>query len=75
MERVVAEELNVILRNVTRELDDSVRVVMNNSSQEEFQRYRRIAGKLMGEILLEILQPIYSEYPDLTPRDLRPDSK
>jgi len=71
MERTVAEKVNSILRSVTREIDDSIREVMNSSTQEEFQSYRRVAGKFMGEIFVEILQPIYDQYPDLTPKELR----
>ena len=74
MDRTVAEKVNSILRNVTREIDDSVRLVMESSAQEDLQAYRRIAGKLMGQIFLEILQPIYDQYPDLAPSELQPDS-
>lgn len=71
MDRSAAENVISIFANVTREIDDSIREVMAHSTEEEFRKYRRIAGKLMGEIFLDILQPIFDEYPDLTPKELR----
>jgi hypothetical protein len=48
---------------------------MDNCDEATFHHYRRIAGKLMGEILIEILNPIYAAHPDLTPPGLRQDGK
>jgi hypothetical protein len=71
MNRTTAEKLEQILRNVSAELDRSIRIVRDNSSEEDFIRYRRLVGKLMGEIFVEVLQPIYLEYPELTPDGLK----
>lgn len=73
MERATAEKIEKIMRGVSGELDESIRIVRDNTSEQEFARYRRLVGKLMGEIFVELLQPIYSQYPELTPENLRPE--
>ncbi len=71
MDRATAGRVEELLRHVTKELDDSIGIVMEASPPDEFQSYRRLAGDLMGAIFLDILQPIYREHPDLTPPELR----
>jgi hypothetical protein len=73
MERAAAEKIEKIMRDVSGELDESIRIARDNTNDHEFVLYRRLVGKLMGEIFVEILQPIYSQYPELTPENLRPD--
>jgi hypothetical protein len=71
MDRATAEQVEVIMREVRERLNESIKLVMDHSSPDEFQLYRRQIGKVMGEIFLEIQQPLYNEYPDLTPPGLR----
>jgi hypothetical protein len=73
--RDTAQQVESIMRDVGAQIDNSVRVVMDNCDEATFHHYRRIAGKLMGEILIEILNPIYAAHPDLTPPGLRQDGK
>lgn len=67
MTRITATELEALLRNVSADLDRSIRIVKHGESEEEFVRYRTLIGRIMGEIFVEVLQPIYSQFPDLTP--------
>lgn len=46
---------------------------MDDASEEVFEEYRRIGGKIMGYLYFNILEPLYGEYPDLTPTELRRD--
>jgi hypothetical protein len=67
-----AKSVEEILRGVTADLNESIRIVQEKSEADEFIRYRQLVGKLMGEIFLDILQPLYSEFPDLLPSGLQP---
>lgn len=51
-------------------LDQSVSLVQQSSSESEFRIYRRSVGKLMGSMLLEIMNPIFEAHPDLKPEGL-----
>ncbi len=71
MKRETAEMIKELMERVTREVDDSIRYVMENEPQDEFFQYRRAAGKPLGYIYFDILRRIYDEHPDLTPPGLR----
>jgi negative regulator of replication initiation len=58
MNRVAAERVSATFQSVTAQIDDSIRVMEKLISITEFSEYRRAAGRIMGEIFLEILQPI-----------------
>ncbi|MFZ0463267.1 MAG: hypothetical protein WBE20_09990 [Candidatus Acidiferrales bacterium] len=42
-------------------------MVRDGCSPEEFAADRRAAGRIMGEMLLEVLNPLYAEHPSLKP--------
>lgn len=53
-----------------RKLNDSVSMVQDRCSQEELEHYRRAVGKIMGSMLLDIMNPIFDVYPELKPDEL-----
>lgn len=71
MDRSTAEHVDAIMQEISGRLNESIRLVMINSPPEEFNSYRRKVGKIVGEIFLEIQEPLYAEHPELTPPDLR----
>ncbi len=71
MNRKLAENINDMTEEIIRNLDNSVRLVMEQESDEDFRRYRLSAGRAMGIIYWEIQRLIHEEYPDLTPPGLR----
>jgi|HubBroStandDraft_6_1064221.scaffolds.fasta_scaffold1289512_1 hypothetical protein len=71
MKKEVAENISKLMLEYAAKLNDSVRLVMENCPKEEFHVYRRAVGKVMGE-MLEIINPLYREHPDLRPEGLNP---
>ncbi|MCG7200223.1 hypothetical protein MD273_10860 [Marinobacter pelagius] len=65
-----AEKLSILLMQVSGKLDQSVRFVMDHDSKENFEKYRQRIGKVMGELFLEVLQPLWKEHPELLPEDM-----
>jgi hypothetical protein len=62
--------LNLILRHGA----DQERVLLDVQplcSEDEFLRYKRMIGKSMGCMLLEVINPIVETYPDLRPPQLK----
>ena len=51
-------------------LDQTVALLREHCSNEEFQMYRRGIGHVMGYMFTEIMTPIYEEHPDLKPPSL-----
>jgi hypothetical protein len=68
---LVAREISQLMLDIGARIDKSVDTVMKSCPAEELQSYRRAAGAVMGEILLSILNPLYSEHPSLKPPELK----
>ena len=62
--------LNLILRHGA-EQDKVLVEIRPLCSEEEFHRYKRMIGKSMGCMLLEVINPIVETYPDLRPPQLK----
>jgi hypothetical protein len=73
MEHSVAKQINDMMIEFSGRLNQSIKLVMDNCDDDEFKRYRRTVGKIMGEMFVEIMTPIYKEYPELTPEELKPE--
>ena len=58
--------LETTLRHVG-EQDTALAAVQRHCAPDEFAAYRRMVGKVMGEMLLEMINPIIDKYPDLKP--------
>ena len=58
-------------RDISARLDASVWTMRDHADAEECGAYRLAAGALMGGIYCEILTPIYSQYPALTPEAMK----
>ncbi|WP_028117788.1 hypothetical protein [Ferrimonas senticii] len=67
MTKQEAEQLSLLLMQVSGKLDQSVCFVMDKDSPESFTAYRSSAGKIMGALYLEMLQPLWQRYPELLP--------
>jgi hypothetical protein len=70
MDLNTARTISQLLLDVSGELDESVRVAKDGCSLEEFLSYRRAVAGIMHSILLEILNPLFREHPELTPEGL-----
>ncbi len=63
----VANKIAEIMQDCTARLDKSVALVQDECGPEELKIYRRAVGKVMGELLLEVLNPLYAKHPSLKP--------
>jgi len=70
-EKRIAKRIETLMRDLSRQLDESIRLVQETRPDNEFREYRRSAGFIMGRIFTDIMTPIYRSYPDLVPAGLR----
>ena len=70
MKKEAAVEIVDLFLEFGAKLDESVVLVQQNASPDEFNNYRLSVGKMMGEMLVEVMNPIFEEYPDLKPDQL-----
>jgi hypothetical protein len=57
-------------RDIAARLDASVDLVKSRCSAEEFDVYRMAVGKVMADIFVEVMNPLYRQHPDLKPAGL-----
>ena len=67
----IAKEIIAVLNDCSSKLNESIRLVQQKCTHEEFQNYRRGAGFVIGYIYTEVLAKIYHKHPQLEPPEIR----
>jgi hypothetical protein len=62
-----AKELSHALARIGSHLMQSVEFVEDHDTPANFQEYRTVVGKLMGDLFLDAMMPLYTRYPELLP--------
>ncbi len=70
-DKEIAKQLISVLERCSSELNESVHLVQQKCTAEEFSAYRRGAGMVMGYIYTDVLAPLWKEHPDLEPPEMR----
>lgn len=65
----IAKELSDLMLKISSELNSSLVNVKSNCSEDEFYQYRELVAKILEELLVEGLNPIYTRHPELKPKD------
>lgn len=71
MNHQTAKQIVDLMVEFGSRLNESVAIVETNCARDEFELYRLNIGKLMGGMLIDILNPILKEHPNLKPDRLR----
>jgi hypothetical protein len=69
-DRAIAEHVSKLMLEFGSRLNESVVAVRDSCSDAEFQAYRIAVGKVLGEMLLEVMNPLYQAHPELKPSGL-----
>ena len=72
-DKALATQISDMLWEISGQLDRSIAEVQEKCTPEEFRAYRHAIGKVMGELYLEALRPLYKTHPDLEPDDIKID--
>ena len=62
-----AKELSHLLARVGALLDQSAAFVRDHDSESNFIEYRKVIGKIMGDMFLDAMTPLYRRFPELLP--------
>ncbi len=65
-----AERLSILLLQLVAKLDQSAAFVRDKDTKENWDKYRLAVGKAMGEICLELEEPLWKRFPELKPEPL-----
>jgi hypothetical protein len=70
MDKAIAKQISALMLEYGAKLDETVSLVRAHSSNDDFKKYREAVGRILGYMLLDIMNPLYEEHPDLKPPDL-----
>ena len=70
-DRALAQEVSACMLECGAKLNDLVARAQVVCPESEYPQFRLAIGKVMGEMLLEIMNPLYAQHPDLKPASLR----
>ena len=63
----VANEINELMLELYRQMQESIDNVKITCSDEEYQAYNQAVGIVVGTILRQVLEPLYRDNPALKP--------
>ncbi len=67
MDKELAQVLACALQGCSGLLNHTVWLVKHHGTEEDFLKHRKAVARVMSELGIHILYPIYEEYPDLDP--------
>jgi len=62
-----AKQISDLMQDVFCRLDESVAVVKQTCSPEEAAAYSKAVGRVVGPIVMDVLEPLYERHPFLKP--------
>ncbi|MBB3117020.1 hypothetical protein [Pseudoduganella violacea] len=71
MQKHIAVEINKLMMEFSKKLNDSLILVQDGGEPDDFAKYREEVSKLMTIMYLDIMKPIHLCYPDLEPQGLK----
>lgn len=66
----VAQNISDLMIDFGGRINQSLVLVQNKCSNDEFEKYRDAASMVKGEMLLKIMNPIYEAHPEIKPKEL-----
>lgn len=67
MKTEIAQEISQEMNDILARLDETIRLVMDNCTEEEFNGFRAAVGRVMGAVVLDVLNPLYRMNPEVKP--------
>jgi hypothetical protein len=66
----VASQISSLMLEISERVNESMRLVQAECSDEEFKKYRLASGYILGYAYTDVLVPLYEEHPDLKPEEM-----
>lgn len=67
----LAKELLSDFRLVRKVLNETIWKAKRGCAPDEYEKFRRAVGVVMGELFAEVVNPLYYEHPSLEPAELK----
>ena len=66
----IAKAVSDLMLDISGKLNQSIADVMSSCPDDEAFAYRRAVANVMAQILLDVLNPLYSAHPEIKPPEL-----
>ena len=63
----VARQISDLMNELFQRLYESTELVKSTCAPEEFAAYNRAVGRVVGPIVMDVMEPLYEENPGLKP--------
>lgn len=70
MNSELAKKTSLLALKIGADLNQHLAEIQETCSETEFTQYQQATGKVLGEILVGFLNPIYQEHPSLKPQEM-----
>lgn len=71
MKKETAQQISTLMLDVTEKLNESIVLAASDGNPDEAEYFKKTVGRIMGDLFIEIMRPIYKEHPDLKPPGLK----
>jgi hypothetical protein len=65
----IAKQISDMMTTVFSQITESISMVKENCTPEDAAAYKRALGRLLGAIVMDVLEPLYERNPALKPAD------
>ncbi len=69
MERDASEKLAGLMQNIGAQLESAADIIRDSGDKEEHKTYLATIEFVLGYLKQDVMQPIFTDYPDLAPDD------
>lgn len=69
-DREIAAELSKQFLKISGAINDAIIQVQDNCSADEFNEFRRTMARLLDQVYVLGLEPLYEAHPDIAPPEL-----
>ena len=67
----LARKISELMIELSKRLGASVAEVKESCTETEFVEYRAAVGRIMADMLLEVMNPLYKQHPQIKPTELK----
>ena len=71
LSKAAASKIAELVERQADDLNESAARLREIYSEDEFKSYQRAIATVIGTMFLEILEPLWEDYPELAPESLR----
>ena len=67
MKKPAAKRTIVACMKATSQLNEALLQIKKSAGKDEFAYYKKHIGRILGDILVDVMRPVLAEYPELEP--------